>query len=48
MLGEANELLLTPEMTLKENLTLQPVLDLTEEFYARLTNLAIEVVMNDS
>ena len=37
MLGEANELLV------KENLTLKPVQDLAEEFHVRLTNLAVEV-----
>ena len=37
MLGEADELLM------QENLTLKPVQDLAEEFHIRLTNLAIEV-----
>ena len=37
MLGEANELLAQP------NLTLKPVQDLAEEFHVRLMNLAAEV-----
>ena len=43
MLGEAKQLLTTPEGTPVENLTLQPVMDLVEEFYARLKNIAVEV-----
>ena len=43
MLGEANELLKTPEGAPKEDLAFRPVLDIAEEFYTRLTNLAIEV-----
>lgn len=43
MLGEAKQLLTTPEGTPVENLTLQPVMDLVEEFYSRLKNIAVEV-----
>ena len=45
MLGEAKQILHTPEGTLKENLTLTPVLDLAEELYSRLKNISIEVLV---
>ena len=45
MLGEAKQVLHTPEGTLKENLTLTPVLDLAEELYSRLKNISIEVLV---
>ena len=35
------------ELLNTENLTMEPVLDAAEEYHTRLTNLAVEVNIND-